>query len=118
MSSFVPLRRITVPTLAVLAVLLRSDRRWFGLRIAEETGLRTASIYPILSRLEKAGWVTSTWEIPDDPNEKKDTGAPRKYYQLTDQGRESARVALQAREEALAKQQRSVSLIARVSHGL
>ncbi|GAA4626896.1 PadR family transcriptional regulator [Actinoallomurus vinaceus] len=112
--NFAPLRRITVPTLAVLAVLLREDHRWFGLRIAEELGMRTASVYPILARLEKAGWVTATWEVPSATH---DSGAPRKYYALTEPGRESAKAVLAAREEVMARHQRSASLLSRAGYG-
>jgi DNA-binding PadR family transcriptional regulator len=114
-NAFTPLRRITVPTLAVLAVLLRDDQRWFGLRIAEETQLRTATIYPILGRLESAGWATADWEVPGEDSS---SGVPRKYYTLTEQGRESASVALQRREETIARQQRSASLISRDATGV
>jgi PadR family transcriptional regulator PadR len=97
-----PITRMTIPMLAVLAVLVDGDG-WFGLRIAEATAMRTGTVYPILARLEAADWVTSTWEDKDDPGENRDPGAKRKYYQLTPQGRESALAALRLREKALAK---------------
>ena len=97
-----PITRMTIPMLAVLAVLVDGDG-WFGLRIAEATAMRTGTVYPILARLEAADWVTSTWEDKDDPGENRDPGAKRKYYQLTPQGRESALAALRLREKALAE---------------
>jgi PadR family transcriptional regulator PadR len=39
------------------------------------------TLYPVLYRLERAGWVAIRWETPD-------RGVPRKYYHLTDPGRE------------------------------
>jgi PadR family transcriptional regulator PadR len=42
------------------------------------------TLYPVLYRLERAGFVTVRWETPD-------RGVPRKYYQLTDSGREELR---------------------------
>lgn len=38
------------------------------------------TLYPVLYRLERAGSVTVRWETPE-------RGVPRKYYRLTDTGR-------------------------------
>jgi PadR family transcriptional regulator PadR len=39
------------------------------------------TLYPVLYRLERAGLVSVRWETPE-------RGVPRKYYRLTDTGRE------------------------------
>lgn len=39
------------------------------------------TLYPVLYRLERAGLVSVRWETPE-------RGVPRKYYRLTDAGRE------------------------------
>jgi PadR family transcriptional regulator, regulatory protein PadR len=105
-----PISRMTIPMLSVLATLVNGEG-WYGLRIAEVTAMRTGTVYPILARFERAGWVTSAWENKDDPGEKNDPGAKRKYYRLTPEGRECALAALRLREEALAKpHQTSVTL--------
>jgi PadR family transcriptional regulator PadR len=39
------------------------------------------TLYPVLYRLERNGFVTVRWETPE-------RGVPRKYYQLTSEGRE------------------------------
>ena len=39
------------------------------------------TLYPVLYRLERAGYVEVRWETPE-------RGVPRKYYRLTDPGRE------------------------------
>ena len=39
------------------------------------------TLYPVLYRLERAGYVAVRWETPE-------RGVPRKYYRLTDEGRE------------------------------
>ena len=39
------------------------------------------TLYPVLYRLERAGYVAVRWETPE-------RGVPRKYYQLTDKGRD------------------------------
>jgi PadR family transcriptional regulator PadR len=38
-------------------------------------------LYPVLYRLERAGFVAVRWETPE-------RGVPRKYYTLTESGRE------------------------------
>jgi len=38
------------------------------------------TLYPVLYRLERAGFVSVRWEMPQ-------RGVPRKYYRLTDAGR-------------------------------
>src|SRR6187551_2652126 len=68
----------------VLSLLADEERYGFDLvrALAELDGLVTSegTIYPLLSRLRRDGLVTTTWhESPSGP--------PRRYYQLTDQGR-------------------------------
>jgi PadR family transcriptional regulator, regulatory protein PadR len=47
------------------------------------------TLYPVLYRLERNGFVTVRWETPD-------RGVPRKYYRLTPAGREElARLTLE-----------------------
>ena len=96
-----PITRMTIPMLSVLAVLVDGDG-WYGLRIAQAAGMRTGTVYPILARFERAGWVSSTWEDKEDPEEKNDPGARRKYFHLTSEGRDNALAALRLREKALA----------------
>ncbi|MBY8850782.1 PadR family transcriptional regulator [Saccharothrix sp. MB29] len=45
------------------------------------TGRPSGSVYPLLDRLERAGWVTSTW---DDDAERR--GPRRRVYVLTPDG--------------------------------
>ena len=67
----------------VLALLARRERYGFELvrTLSEVDGLVTSegTIYPLLSRLRKDGYVTTTWR---DSGE----GPPRKYYAITRQG--------------------------------
>jgi PadR family transcriptional regulator, regulatory protein PadR len=70
----------------VLALLANRPR--FGLELVRDLshadGLLTSegTVYPLLNRLRDAGLVTSRW-VHDD------TTRPRRYYTITDQGRES-----------------------------
>lgn len=115
-TSIQPINRMTIPMLSVLATLINGEG-WYGLRIAEATAMATGTVYPILARFERAGWLESTWEDKEDPDEENDSGARRKYYRLTPDGRERARTALKLRHEALAKaNQTSVALRSVLGH--
>lgn len=77
--------RMTLQTRLVLSVLLDDPRRErYGLELCELLGLASGTIYPILSRLEQAGWLLSSWE---DPTVHEESGRPRRrLYRLTDDG--------------------------------
>jgi PadR family transcriptional regulator, regulatory protein PadR len=53
-------------------------------KLADLTGgdleVSDGTLYPVLYRLERAGWVDVRWETPE-------RGVPRKYYRLTRAGR-------------------------------
>jgi len=74
----------------VLGALLRQDRYGFEIynRILEQTQeqyeLKEATLYSAYKRLEKNGLITSYWG-----NETQ--GARRRYYRITEKGREQYR---------------------------
>lgn len=45
-----------------------------------ELEVSDGTLYPVLYRLERAGWVDVRWDTPE-------RGVPRKYYKLTRRGR-------------------------------
>jgi PadR family transcriptional regulator len=93
--------RITLQTLHVLKALLDNPvEEHYGLKISEASGLPTGSIYPILTRLETAGWVTSSWEDIDESAEGR---RRRRYYKLTKDGAELAREELAMVSERIAR---------------
>jgi PadR family transcriptional regulator PadR len=67
----------------VLALLARHER--YGLDIARElttNGVLMSSegtLYPLLARLRRAGWVSTSWQESTE-------GPPRRYYSLTEAG--------------------------------
>jgi PadR family transcriptional regulator PadR len=64
-----------------------------GAELREVTKLQTGTLYPILMRLEQAGWLESRWEV-EDPHS---LGRPRRrYYQVTAAGARQARTAVQS----------------------
>jgi PadR family transcriptional regulator, regulatory protein PadR len=81
--------RLTSSVLKVMAALLADPTaEHYGLRLMGQTGLPSGTLYPILVRLERAGWVRSRWEQVDPAAEGRPT---RRYYRLTALGAEQAR---------------------------
>lgn len=73
-------------------------RPCYGLELMRATGLPSGSLYPVLARLERAGWVRSSREQIDPAAE----GRPaRRYYELTPDGLTAARCELAALAEQL-----------------
>lgn len=89
---------MTLQTRMVLGVLLADPAsEVYGLQIVEATGLPPGTIYPILSRLEAAGWIDSRWEEVDQHA----AGRPRRrYYRFTAAPADGAAAARQALAEA------------------
>jgi DNA-binding PadR family transcriptional regulator len=84
--------RLTQPTLKVLRFLLETPREGrSGAEMSKATKVGSGTLYPMLARLENAGWLTSEWETID-PSE---AGRPRRrFYKLTALGQNNARAAL------------------------
>lgn len=85
-------RRVLVAQADVLVFFLRDpDRKRFGYDLMQVTGVGPATLYPILIRLERAGWITGEFEDIDEQAE----GRPaRRFYLLTDYGYRQAIEAL------------------------
>jgi len=85
--------KMTLQAKMVLQLALQDPgREWYGLQMIEATGLPAGTIYPIIARLERYGWLESRWE---DPAEHEAAGRPRRrYYRFTADGAERARLAL------------------------
>ena len=84
--------RSSKQTFAVLGALLARPTQWnHGYALSQETGLASGTLYPILIRLQKMGWLETRWE--------EEVGAgrpPRHLYRLTADGREYARQELRS----------------------
>jgi PadR family transcriptional regulator PadR len=91
--------RLTLQVLKVLRALLdHPSAPHYGLDLSRRAELPTGTIYPILTRLEQARWIRSSWEeaAPSD------TGRPRRrLYWLTDDGAEKAATALEEGRQAI-----------------
>lgn len=86
--------RLTTQTVNVVKVIMnRPGQGVSGAEISKDTGLASGSLYPILMRLEKAGWLSSEWES-GDPAE---LGRPRRrFYRLTALGQREVNAFRQA----------------------
>jgi PadR family transcriptional regulator PadR len=81
--------KVTRQTLEVLAALMECPQVGLsGAQIARTTKLASGTLYPILARLEQAGWLESEWEA-GDPHR---LGRPRRrFYQVTGIGANRAK---------------------------
>jgi PadR family transcriptional regulator PadR len=80
--------RLTTQTLRVLGALMSCPQAELsGAQIGRTTKLPTGTLYPILLRLDQAGWVKSRWE-EGDPHI---LGRPRRrFYRITALGERNA----------------------------
>ncbi|SDH46884.1 Sigma-70, region 4 [Sinosporangium album] len=87
--------RLTNATLDVLDVFASAaGEPVYGLQIATLTKRPTGTVYPLLTRLEKVGWLEGTWESAGHRGK----GPRRRYYRLTSQGQEHVTIALRKRD--------------------
>lgn len=88
------------------AFVLDPTVKRYGLDLHKETGLTSGALYPILARLEAAGWLQSQWEVIAT----EEVGRPRRrYYQLTSNGTQQARAALTDGDDAWRHQEGHLS---------
>lgn len=89
--------RITLTTAKTLKAFLADPGcPQYGFQIMRATGMHGGTVYPILARLEAAGWATSTWE---NLNSAEEGRPPRRLYVLTAKGVEEAESRLAALSE-------------------
>ncbi|MEU4588261.1 LysR family transcriptional regulator [Kitasatospora aureofaciens] len=95
--------RITRPLLAVLHHIHTEldGAEFYGFGVHQSTGTDLGTLYPMLTRLEDLGWLTSR---PEDEAEwlagappGRGPGRRRTYYQLTPEGRRAAAYTVQSR---------------------
>jgi PadR family transcriptional regulator PadR len=91
--------QMTTATAKVLRIFLDDpDAPRYGFEIMQRTGLPSGTLYPILARLERAGWLTSRREETEATVE----GRPaRTFYTLSSEGLAKARHELAALTDAL-----------------
>lgn len=85
-------RKLSQHSKIVLAEMLRGGAEWFyGYDLIQQTGVRSGTLYPMLIRLERRGYLEAIWLDPAEPGR-----PPRHAYRLTQAGRELAKANLPA----------------------
>lgn len=79
------MRKTRALSLVAGALLQAPNTRHYGYELSRHTGVRPGVMYPILNRLLEAGWLADNWE---DDTETSGGRPPRRYYTVTDEGRE------------------------------
>ncbi|HXO72802.1 MAG TPA: PadR family transcriptional regulator [Bradyrhizobium sp.] len=82
---------LTASGLRIVNVFLTNPTRpWSGYQLSKEAKTGSGTLYPLLHKLEKHGWLESKWEDGEQT-----PGRPRKrLYTLTAAGARNAREAL------------------------
>ena len=78
-------RALSMTAMAVLNAIAAEYR--YGFDIMDVTGLPSGTVYPALSRLERDGLLTFSWEDAEIAQD--DKRPPRKYYEVTKAGRDA-----------------------------
>lgn len=75
-------RALSSQALGLLTTLAAAGREWrHGYDLAQLTGLRSGTLYPLLIRLEANGYLEAEWQPPAAPGR-----PPRHAYRLTAAG--------------------------------
>jgi PadR family transcriptional regulator PadR len=82
---------MTLTTIRLISVLLQDPTRpVYGLELVKAVKSKSGTIYPILARLERAGWLQAMWE--EETEHAGTSGGPRRrFYSLTGLGERRAR---------------------------
>ena len=84
--------RMTLAVTSVLAAFLADPGEpRYGLDLMRATNQPSGTLYPILLRLQRAGWVVAEWEEIDAAAASRPA---RRYYRLTPDGLAAARLEL------------------------
>jgi len=86
--------RVSPQTLRILESLLVRPADWrHGYAISQATDIASGTLYPVLMRLEKQGWLETRWE---ELGKESHVGRPpRHLYRLTSEARSWAREELE-----------------------
>jgi len=97
------IRRPSRQTLDVLALLAQAAPGWlYGLEIAERSGLKSGSLYPILIRLADRGLLESEWQEPAQQGR-----PPRHAYRILPAGRSVLDEARKTKQSIALKEARA-----------
>ncbi len=92
------MRRTHALIQVALALMGDPASRHWGYDLSRRAGVRSGVLYPILHRMLDEGWLEDGWEDPAQLSGKR---PPRRYYELTDEGKIQLGALLQeARNDA------------------
>jgi len=84
--------RVTLKMLVIMEIFLEDPaRHWYGLELIQHTGIGSGTLYPILYKLEKAGWLFRSVE---DVNLSIVRRPARVNYLVTEAGEVAIRIYL------------------------
>jgi PadR family transcriptional regulator PadR len=86
------MRRTHALIQVVLALLEHPTGRHWGYDLSRRAGVRSGVLHPILRRMLDEGWLKDGWEDPTQLGGKR---PPRRYYEVTDEGRTALSALLQ-----------------------
>ena len=85
------MKPLSISALAILSAISRSVRHGFD--IMDATDLPSGTVYPVLGRLERDGYVRSKWESSTVAQREK--RPPRRYYEITAAGSRALAASLE-----------------------
>jgi PadR family transcriptional regulator PadR len=86
------MRRTHALIQVTLALLEHPTSRHWGYDLSRRAGVRSGVLHPMLHRMLDEGWLEDGWEDPAQLTGKR---PPRRYYELTDEGRAALSALLQ-----------------------
>jgi PadR family transcriptional regulator PadR len=103
-------RELKRGTLEMILLKLLAIRPMYGYEListmeqqgGEQFQIKEGTLYPVLYRLENAGFITPRWETQE-------RGVPRKYYEITPSGREQLERLLAEWQEFIAAVNRLIA---------
>jgi PadR family transcriptional regulator PadR len=84
-------RPLSPAAVSVLQAIASGIRHGFD--IMDRTTLPSGTVYPILGRLERAGFVRSRWEAPTVAQREK--RPPRRYYEISAAGTRALAISVE-----------------------
>lgn len=97
---------------AVAEQILAAPReKHYGYGLCKTTGIKSGTLFPILSRFLEAGWIADGWEDPEEVEGR----PPRRYYTLTDAGAQALLTAVTQGKPAARGRARSSLIPGRAS---
>lgn len=80
------MRKTHASVQTALALMADPDARHWGYDLVKRANVRSGVLYPVLDRMLTEGWLKDRWEHPTELQTRR---PPRRYYEVTEQGRKA-----------------------------